>query len=301
MHSYASARSRNGTSYFPACGWIDDPSFTLSSNIQEEGGRYWSWLLAICPYAGEPQIYDDIETGCTTNAAGGSSGYAAWSAAGRNNVLTTIGWANYNYACPTNTNSRQAAIGAFFADQNTDWNICPSWNGTGQYGTRQGIAGHSSYRGNIGRTNSTNIRNLADTADDTVGCGGMMGVSKDPNGIGLGFHQFTDGLGKTVVAWENRITPSDTGVSGISNRSSSAGNSLANIPWTNSWGARAGVDTTAGSRLTTGTDIRFLRNPTSAHRGDLFSVLMGDGSVTSLDPTISPTVWGNLCFRADGK
>ena len=114
--------------------------------------------------------------------------------------------------------------------------------------------------------------------------------SHKESGRGLGFEQISDGLAKTVVAWEameggflygsGNVYPwfCNIGTQGICNRT------------TNPLQMRVlGKNTSGGP------------NPSSDHGNELSNILMADGSTSTIDKTISPTVWGNMCVRNDGK
>jgi prepilin-type processing-associated H-X9-DG protein len=243
--------------------------------------------MAICPYAEEQEFYDLIESAGTNNGA------TKWSAAAKTNSVPSY--------YPASTNALAGKMAEYFMTKNTQWNVCPSWTGVKD----SGKPGHTSYRANCGRGGtSTNIGTLTGANDLTgVGCGGMAARSTGADGIGLGSHNFVDGLSKTVIAWEGRSRGSLTGSSQTYTifGTSRSNAQLYNFPWYDNKAPQGRCDS-SGTVLVQGTGTSDGGpNPSSDHAGQLFNILMADGSVTTLGNDILPQIWGNMCYRDDGK
>lgn len=280
VHSYSSTNQMGDSSYFPAASWTID---VRPSGGGGNGLGSWSWMACILPYAEQIEYYDALGA---YGSAGGAQPFssAAMTFVNGDNSLAPNG----NYVC-------YAARGWI-----VPWSLCPSLVRNG------GNFSSTTYRGNIGQFLTGNFDLQANNA--LYNDGAVLWWAKANRGQGLNFAAVTDGLSKTIFAWERNdaTANSRTGkgwpqifeFGGIPYQSNS-------VPLFRGSSCSAGYNTSGiGSAMpSSDTDqSKYLgANPASDHPGGGASVLMADGATQFLAKETDPTVFKNMASRNDGK
>jgi len=291
IHNYASTNAKGADARFPAMSTIytDGTKNSDMSNMGSDGPRTnqcYSWLVFILPFAEENTVYQEIETR-STNSGSQDRFSAPFQTAARDYARTT----NLNFAiCPSWDSGVATSL------QQSSTGVQTTLSAPEAYASRNGRltpGGATNYRMNLGRrywqaamvghsnNKGTDWRNVR----LGMSGGAYLGTPVDKGLVGFG--EFKDGLSSTICLVENATA----------------------AEWTQyahgfaTWlsGDDAQAQAMRHFRLSDATWKRNYHGGSSAHTGDLFGVLMCDGSTKFLSGSVDQNAYIASVCRNDGS
>lgn len=290
MHNFASTNAKGADARFPAANTLftDGAKTSALGNTGGTGNDSYSWFISLLPFGEEANVYEQVQT------------------------LSTNSGAQDAFSKPY-----VGAVNTYTQTTNVSFAMCPSWdNGitSRQRQTTQGVVtpldppepyaggtnggrttpgGATNYRMNLGRRywQASLVGHSGNKG--TVWRNSRLGMSGGAflnNQIEKGllpFNEFKDGLSSTIALVENATASEWTQyphgfVTWISPTDSEAANlvhfAVADADWKRNY-----------------------HGGSSGHTGDLFGVLMCDGSTKFLSSSISNAAYQAAVCRNDGS
>ncbi|NBS26561.1 MAG: DUF1559 domain-containing protein [Gammaproteobacteria bacterium] len=291
IHNFASTNAKGANARFPAMTtlYTNGTKNSDMNNMGTDSGRTnqcYSWLVFILPYAEEDTVYQEIETR-STNSGTQDKFSAPFQTAARDYARTT----NLSFAiCPSWENGVATSL------QQTSAGVQTTLSAPEAYASRNGRltpGGATNYRMNLGRRywqasmvgHSTNKGTSWRDSRLGMSGGAYLGTPVD-NGL-VGFNEFLDGLSSTICLVENATA----------------------TEWTQfahgfaTWlsGTDSEAQATRHFRLSDQTWKRNYHGGSSAHTGDIFGVLMCDGSTRFLSESVDQNAYIASVCRNDGS
>lgn len=290
IHNFASTNAKGANARFPALTTLYENGTKNSymNNMGADGGRSnecYSWLVFILPFAEEDNVYREIETR-STNSGAQDRFSAPFQTAARDYARTVT----LNFAiCP----SWDADIAT--DKQQTSTGVQTTLSAPEAYASRNGRltpGGAMNYRMNLGRrywqaSMVGHSNNKGSSWRNRML--GMSGGAYDGTAVDkglLGFQEFNDGLSSTICLVENATASEWTRYA----------HGFATYISSNDSEAQA----TQHFRLSDSSWKRNYHGGSSAHTGELFGVLMCDGSTRFLSGSVDPNAYIASVCRNDG-